>query len=274
MKMDKQKLRRLLVGEFSLRRCLRSLVFVYVTVGVYVFFMSNRMIFPPKPSSYVDSQDIVKIPLGNEGSLSAIHRVNSNAYFTVLFSHGNAEDLGDLRSYLEEYCAHGYSVLAYDYEGYGTSAGSPSEVNTYKDIQAAYAYLVQSRKIPPDRIIAHGRSVGSGPATFLASQHPLGGLILESAFVSAFRVSVPVRLFPFDRFPNLRRIGRVTCPVFVIHGTADKTIPLWHGRKLFDAANEPKMRAWIDAAGHDDLHLREDLYWKKLLVFRDSLAQP
>jgi fermentation-respiration switch protein FrsA (DUF1100 family) len=271
--MDKRKIKHLLVGEFSFRRCLRSLAFVYITVAIYVFVMSNSMIFPPKPSSYTDSQDMERIPREDGGFLSGIHLVNSNAYFTVLFSHGNAEDLGDLRGFLEDYCAHGYSVLAYDYQGYGTSGGHASEANAYKDIQAAYTYLVQSKGIPADRILAHGRSVGSGPATFLASREQLGGLMLESAFVSAFRVVLRIPIFPFDRFPNLRRIGRVTCPVLVIHGKADTTIPWWHGEKLFAAANEPKKFLWIDAAGHDDLSGRGDEYWQGLLSFRNSLVQ-
>lgn len=272
--MNKQQLKRLLVGDFSFRRCLRSLVFIYVTVSIYIFVVSNKMIFPARPSSYADTQDIVKLPRSANGFLSGIYLVNSNAHFTVLYSHGNAEDLGDLRPYLEQYSAHGFSVLAYDYQGYGTSGGRPSEANTYKDVEAAYAYLIQSKGIPAGQILAHGRSVGSGPATFLASRHKLGGLVLESPFVSAFRVVVPIRILPFDRFPNLPRIRSVSCPVFVLHGTGDETIPIWHGRKMFEEANEPKRHLWIEGAGHDDLCWSGDQYWQGLVSFRDSLDQP
>lgn len=120
------------MGDFSLRRCLRSLAFIYITISIYVFFVSNKMIFPARPSSYTDTPDILKIPTGAGGSLSAIYLFHSNAHFTVLYNHGNAEDLGDIRPYLEEYSSHGFSVLAYDYQGYGTSEGRPSEANEPK----------------------------------------------------------------------------------------------------------------------------------------------
>src|SRR5215813_8849549 len=105
--------------------------------------------------------------------------------FTVLFSHGNAEDIGDDESLLERIRAAGFAVFAYDYQGYGTSEGRPSERHAYEDELAAYNFLLQSMHVPGSRIIALGRSVGSGPACDLASRHPVAGLILESAFTSA-----------------------------------------------------------------------------------------
>ncbi len=273
MKMNKQKWKQLLVGEFSVWRLVRLLVIVYLTISVFVFFASDRMLFPVRPSSYVDSPDIVKIPRGDGTFLSAVYLLQTNAACTVLYSHGNAEDIGELLPYFRQYAEQGFSVLAYDYQGYGTSEGKPTEAGTCKDIEAAYRYLVQTRGVPTDRILAHGRSVGSGPATYLASRHPLGGLILESAFVSAFRVVVPTRILPFDRFPNLRRIRHVTCPVLVLHGTADETIPIWHGQALFAAANEPKQYLWIEDAGHDDLSWNREAYWNGICAFRDSLPR-
>lgn len=271
--MNKERLKRLLVGKFSLRRCIRALVLVYLCVAAYVFLVSNRMIFPAQTATYTDSQDIVKIATRDGVLLSAIHLVNTNAPFTVLYSHGNAEDLGDLRPVLEQYRRHGFSILAYDYQGYGTSEGRPTEANTYQDIEAVYRYLTETKHIPADCIVAHGRSVGAGPATYLAMQKPLAGLILESPFVSAFRVVSPVPLLPFDRFPNLRRIRRVTCPVLILHGTADTTIPIWHGKRLFAAANQPKQCQWIEGAGHDDICWSGDRYWGGILSFADTLAR-
>jgi fermentation-respiration switch protein FrsA (DUF1100 family) len=268
--MDKQKLRRLLVGDFSFRRCVRSLVLVYVVVAAYVYGVSNGMIFAARPSSYADSAEMLKIPVRGGGAVTALHLVDTNAHFTVLYSHGNAEDLGELRPYLEDYHARGFSVMAYDYQGYGTSGGRPTEAHTYRDIEAVYAYLVEDLRIPAARILAHGRSVGSGPSTYLASRKPLGGLILESPFTSAFRVVLPFRIFPFDRFPNLRRMGRVRCPVLVIHGAADTTIPIWHGKALYEAASEPKQCRWVDGADHNDLVWAGEAYWGAVTEFRDT----
>src|SRR5690606_30461216 len=97
----------------------------------------------------------------------------------------------------------------------------------------------------PERIILLGRSVGAGPATQLAAREPVGGLVVESAFTSAFRVLTRVRLLPFDRFDNLKHIRHARCPVLVIHGAEDDIIPPSHGRRLFAAAPEPRAHYWI-----------------------------
>ena len=170
--------------------------------------------------------------------------------YTILFSHGNAEDLGDLSGHLEQFRQHGFSAIAYDYSGYGTSSGKPTERAARLNVEAVYDYLVTKRGIAPDRIIIWGRSIGSGPSVHLAANRPAAGLVIECGFVSAFRVLTRVRLLPFDRFDNLRALERVTCPVLIIHGTDDEIIPFWHGQRLFDTAREPKSRLWVERAGH------------------------
>jgi fermentation-respiration switch protein FrsA (DUF1100 family) len=166
----------------------------------------------------------------------------------------NAEDLGDLRPLLERLNVWGFSLFAYDYRGYGTSQGKPGERHVYRDAEAAYDYLTQQLQVPPEQIIVYGRSVGGGAATELASHHPVAGLILESAFTSAFRVIVPLPLLPFDKFPNLAKLKKVRCPILVMHGQADQIIPINHGYRLYAAAPEPKLSLWVEAAGHNDFH--------------------
>ena len=114
-------------------------------------------------------------------------------------------------------------------------------------------FLVETMHIQPNRIIAFGRSVGSGPAADLASRRPVAGLILESAFTSAFRVMTRVSILPFDKFDNLRKIKTVHCPVLIIHGTQDSVINASHGRELFTAANDPKQALWVQEANHNDV---------------------
>jgi hypothetical protein len=232
------------------------------------------MIFPNRPAGYSDNPQILKIKTGNGKNISAIYLSNPDAEFTILYNHGNWEDVGSIRHFLEVYRDEGFSVFAYDYEGYGTSEGSASEKNTYKDADAAYDYLVTQLKVSPGKIIIHGRSVGSGPAMYLASRKKVAGLILESPFITAFRVVTTIPLMPFDKFRNIDRIKTVNCPVLVIHGKADKIIPFWHGEKLFEAANEPKFKLWVDGAGHNDLVMVADnSYWdaiKHFMVFIKS----
>jgi len=208
---DHGKFRRLLVGTASVKRVIRSAILiavgVYVGLFVYARVFGDRIIFQPPRSTYQDTSEIIKLTSGGL-SISAIHLQNPNAANTILFSHGNAEDLGTLRPTLEELRKLGFSVFAYDYRGYGTSSGSSSEETTYQDVDAAYDYLTRVEKIPPGRIIALGRSLGGAIAIDLAARKPLGGLIVESSFVSAYRVLTRFPIYPFDQFKSLSKIDR------------------------------------------------------------------
>jgi hypothetical protein len=223
---------------------------LYAILFLYVWFLSDELIFRPQPPSYRDTDGIIKVPIHDGLRISAKYLPNPNASFTILYSHGNSEDLGDIEQTLATLHNLGFAVFAYDYEGFGTSQGVPSEQHTYRDIDAAYSYLTTALAVPPDRLIAYGFSVGGGPAIDLASRQPLAGLIVESAFVSAFRVVLPIPLLPFDKFPNLDKIAAVTCPILILHGTADSMIPVQHAEQLFRAAHEPKRLVLVEGADH------------------------
>lgn len=210
------------------------------------------MIFLPQPASYQDTDAILKLPVTPTEHIAAIYLPRAQSAYTLLYIHGNAEDLGDIRPVLAQLQSWGFSIFAYDYRGYGISNGSPTESNAYQDADTAYQYLTQTLKIPPHQIIVYGRSVGGGSATELAIRQPVAGLILESTFTSAFRVVVPFPLLPFDRFSNLEKLRKLRCPVLVMHGQADQIIPIQHGHALYEAAPEPKMSLWVAEAGHND----------------------
>src|ERR1051326_5089050 len=187
-----------------LRAVLLLLSALYIALVLFAVFLSESMIFQPHPSSYRDTAEVLKITTSNGNKISAVYLPNPSAKFTLLVSHGNAEDIGDDRYWLEELRRAGFSVFAFDYEGYGTSQGKATEKSVYQDEAAAYDYLAINLKTPPDHIVIFGRSVGSAPATYIAARRPAAGLILQSPFVSAFRVLTRVPLLPFDKFPNYR----------------------------------------------------------------------
>ncbi|HMF92009.1 MAG TPA: alpha/beta hydrolase [Candidatus Angelobacter sp.] len=248
-------------------------IVLYLSLAIYALFFSDSAIFLPHSSSYRDTAGILKIRSANGNMISALYLRNPSAAFTLLVSHGNAEDLGDDREWLEDLRNAGFSVLAYDYQGYGTSQGKPAEKTAYEDEIAAYEYLTHELKTLPEHIIIFGRSVGSGPAVHLAARRPAAALILQSPFVSAFRVLTRIPLLPFDKFPNYKEIGRVHCPVLIVHGAKDSVIPIWHGRKLFDAANQPKQFVVVPDADHNDLNFVAGAsYFQTLQAFQASLA--
>jgi fermentation-respiration switch protein FrsA (DUF1100 family) len=248
-------------------------IVLYLAVAIYAWFLSDQAIFLPQPSSYRDGPEILKLTSANGKVISAVYLPQPSAKFTLLVSHGNAEDLGDIRPWLEDFRRSGFNVFAYDYQGYGTSQGKPTEKTAYQDENAAYDYLTLTLKIPPDRIIVFGRSVGSGPAVHLAARRPAAGLILQSSFLSAFRVVTRVPILPFDKFPNYQEISRVHCPLLIVHGTQDEVISIAQGQKLFALANEPKQFFAVQGAGHNDLNdVGGARYLETLQTFAGSLA--
>jgi fermentation-respiration switch protein FrsA (DUF1100 family) len=244
--------RRFLAPELSVLRVVLSVVFVYAAVTAWVWIVSDRMIFLPPAPSYRDTPDVLRLPTVDGERIAAVYLPNPAATYTLLLSHGNAEDLGWVLPSLPPMRDLGFGVLAYDYRGYGLSEGRPSERHVYADIDAAYEYLTRELRVPPGRVILYGRSLGAGAAVDLAARHAVGGLILESPFLTAFRVMTRIPLFPFDKFRNVDKIGSVRCPVLVMHGEADEIVPLWHGQRLFERAPGPKVFVGIPGAHHND----------------------
>lgn len=266
-----------LVENTSLKRLVFSiivgLVLSYFGLLLYGTMFAERMIFLPPVTDYRDTSSTLKLKSRDGVEISAVYLPNPQAAYTILFSHGNAEDLGTMAAELESMRAAGFSIFSYDYHGYGTSGGKPTEKNAYEDIDAAYNYLTQVLKVPPDRILAHGRSLGGAVAIDLASRRPLGGLIVESSFVSAFRVVTGYRIFPFDKFRNVDKIKQVRCPLLIIHGRQDEVIPFWHGERLFELANDPKTNLWVDGAGHNNLKIVAGAEYIRALKAFTALAR-
>jgi hypothetical protein len=176
----------------------------------------------------------------------------------LLHVHGNAGNVADRVYELELLCALGLDVLLFDYRGYGQSTGRPSEEGTYRDARAARAALTAQPGVRPERIVYLGESLGGAVAVTLALEAPPRGLVLRSTFAGVRALGrlhypfVPAALVP-NAYPTLERIGRVRCPVLLIHGTADEIVPLAQAEALLAAAAEPKRLARIEGAGHNDI---------------------
>ena len=274
----KAKLRRFVVGDWSLVRLWKS--GLWVLAGTYIglmllgLFLANHIIFQPPQASYRDNPTILKLKTSDGNHISARYFKNKGSELTILFSHGNAEDIGGLEGLAKKFIDAGLSILVYDYHGYGTSEGQPTEANAYRDIDAAYDYLTVNEEIDPERIVLHGRSLGGAVSVDLATRRPIGGLILESTFVSGFRVLTSIPLFPFDRLESGKKISRVRCPILVIHGMNDRIIPFWHGRRLFELSNEPRTCFWVPKAGHNNVAwIARGDYFKKIREFATGIEK-
>ncbi|XP_073065083.1 uncharacterized protein [Primulina eburnea] len=215
--------------------------------------------FPPNPPSYRvvndegtgllllspfphrENVEIMRLHTRRGTEIVAVYVRYPMASSTLLYSHGNAADLGQM----------------YDYSGYGQSSGKPSEQNTYGDIDAVFKCLEESYGTKQEDVILYGQSVGSGPTLELAARLPrLRAVVLHSPILSGVRVMYPVkRTYWFDIYKNIDKIPLVNCPVLVIHGTADEVVDFSHGKQLWELCKEKYEPLWIEGGNHCDLEL-------------------
>lgn len=261
-----------ILGEMSVKRVITSLLtvggVVYLILLVWAMIGADVLLFKPQPSSYKESMFFTTIVSEAGDTIAIEYRKKDTAACTILLSHGNAEDIGDISFITGAFQRAGYNCISYDYPGYGITPGEPTEEGCYRTIEAVYDYLTKVEKISPQKIILLGRSMGGGPSCYLAEKRPIGGLILESSFTSAQRVILGRKILPIDYFDNLARIKKVTSPLLVIHGTDDEVVPFAHGKALYEAANKPRFSLYLEGAKHNDIMVTGgEEYWGNIAGF-------
>ncbi|XP_010264752.1 PREDICTED: protein ABHD17B [Nelumbo nucifera] len=227
----------------------------------------GRLIIPEVPRR--DDVDVLKLRTRRGHEIVAAYVKHPKATMTLLYSHGNAADLGQMfELFVELSLRLRINLMGYDYSGYGQSTGKPTESNTYADIEAAYKCLKEQYGVKDEDLILYGQSVGSGPTLDLASRLPnLRAVVLHSPILSGLRVLYPVkRTYWFDIYKNIDKIGMVNCPVLIIHGTADEVVDWSHGRQLWELCKEKYEPLWINGGGHCNLELFTE-YIKHLKKF-------
>ncbi len=180
---------------------------------------------------------------------------------TIIFFHGNGHNISLRTPKIMSFLQEGYGILLAEYRGYGGNPGIPSEEGFYHDARAQINWLADNYGIKGDDLILYGESIGTGVAVQMATEYKAKALILDVPFSSALDVA-QLKLFfiPFaskilkDKYLSHEKIGSIHTPVFVGLGGRDMVIPPRFGKKLFDAANEPKTLKIYEKAGHMDLH--------------------
>ncbi|GAB4814671.1 hypothetical protein N2152v2_001717 [Parachlorella kessleri] len=252
---------------------------------------SKLAFFPPDPPSYkveqhgdgaredglkkVHRAQVVRVPSPrSKGNIVGVFLPAPGAdkvRFTLLHSHGNAVDVGEMLPLYEELAALlRCNIFAYDYTGYGRSDGTPSAAATLGDITAAFDCLLTQYDKQPQDIVLYGQSVGSGPTSFLAArQHQVAGVVLHSPFMSGMRVLNPTWThWPgwLDIFPNYKWVPRIQSPVLVLHGTQDEVIDISHGKKLHSLCKRPAEPLWAAGCNHQNLEGSPE-YLKRVRAF-------
>ncbi|OGV41881.1 MAG: hypothetical protein A2X48_07650 [Lentisphaerae bacterium GWF2_49_21] len=263
--------------------------FLTVACGVYFGILLLMFLFQSK-MIYFPTRGIVCTPadtrLEFEDLMLKTHDgVKINTWYvparnpaagTVIFCHGNGGNMCYSLDVAENFSKMNYNVLLFDYRGYGKSEGSPSEKGTYYDAQTAYDWLMKEKKIPEREIVVMGRSLGGSIAANLAKDNSPRLLILESSFTStpdvaadAYRI-FPVRLLCRYKYNTLDYIGKIKCPVLVIHSPDDEIIPYSHGKKLFSSAKEPKEFLQIRGGHNEGFDDSKEIYIEGLKKFLEE----
>jgi len=197
---------------------------------------------------------------------------------TLLYSHGNAGNIGD-RVFIARLLVEqlGVGLFLYDYRGFGRSDGKPSEAGLVSDALGARAALLREG-VAPDDVVYFGRSLGAAVTVDLALAYPPRAVVLESPFTSVPAVANSVMpgagAILRTRWDSLAKIPSLRAPLLVLHSDDDDAIPYAQGRAVFAAAPEPKTFFTIRGARHYDMSVTWTDYWAAWRTFLAGLPGP
>jgi fermentation-respiration switch protein FrsA (DUF1100 family) len=265
----------------SLGRLLASLLFILVStwlgLSLFVFLLQDRYIYYPDKNLVATPRHIglafedVSLQTTDGIRLHGWFIPSPGARATLLFLHGNAGNISHRQDSLRLFHELGLNVFIFDYRGYGSSSGIPSEQGTYRDADAAWRYLTQTRRIPAATIVVFGRSLGGAVAVWLAGHTTPAALILESTFTSVRDMAaryypyLPVSLLLHTCYPTLDRIAALRLPMLIVHSRDDEIIPYEFGRRLYTAVQGSAELLTLHG-GHNDAFLTDGTH------YRDGLA--
>ncbi len=245
---------RLLLGSLVV------LIVLYAAVVAYMYFNQRALQYSPAGEVVALAQaglpfaEAVSIPSG-DGTINGWFQAPQPGRPLIIYYKGNSGSFSEEHERFEQFVADGYGFLSFDYRGFPMSAGTISQASILQDALAAFDWAAQTGA----PIMIWGRSLGSGPSTYVASQRDARALLLETPFLSAATVGserypyLPVALVMQDQFPVNQWILDVAEPVLVAHGTADQTIGVSNGERLYGLVPN-KDELWIEeGADHGDL---------------------
>jgi len=252
---------------------------VYAGLALYLYFFQAGYIYFPyrelegTPEAVKLAYEDVSFTASDGVKLTGWYVPAEDARGTILFCHGNGGNISHRLDTLTILNALKVNVFIFDYRGYGASEGEPSEEGTYLDAEAAWTYLAEERKAAPDDVVVFGRSLGGGIASHLATTHTPRALVLESTFTSVADMAagiywyMPVHLLCRFGYTVEKNMTQVKCPVLVVHSPQDDMVPYAQGRKVFEAAPDPKEFLEIRGGHNDGFLITGGTYEKGLDAF-------
>ena len=260
----------------------------YGLVLAIVYLMQGRMLYLSNVPGRTLSMTPADVHMDYEDvSIEAADGVKLHGWFIVgasphvlLFFHGNAGNISHRLESIRQFQNLGLSVLIIDYRGYGQSGGRTTEAGIYRDADAAWRYLTETRGVRPENVVIFGRSLGGSVAARLATQQRPLALIVESSFTSV--PDIAQEIYPWLPARWLSRLSHATgeyirevrCPVLVIHSRDDEIIPFHHGQAIFAAAPEPRTLLTLHGSHNNAYVWDERTYIEGLREFLTGLSSP
>jgi len=260
---------------------LTYILIAYLVLLIFLFvFQRSYLYFPDKetiPHHYFDEFNIEEIKHTTDDGLTLAgwyKEPDTNNTNVFLLMHGNAGHVGHRVEKFRKILEAGYGFFFLEYRGYGGNPGKPTEKGLHLDAVSALNFL-REQKIPDQKIILYGESLGTGIAVQLATTIKAKAIILETPYTSMAEVAqqhywyLPAKWLVFDRFELLGIIGNIQSPLLILHGEKDKIIDISFGQKVFEVAPQPKEAIFVPHAGHNNLFdFKVD---EKILLFLETL---
>lgn len=248
-------------AKIIIKKTMTSAIIIYLLLLVFLFLFQRRLQYMPMGKMWeiaaynLEGFEEKRLTTSDKIKIYAWYKPAKKDEKIILYFHGNAGNMGDRAHKFSAFANRGFGVLAISYRGYYGSEGSPSEVGLMRDADAALQFLLE-QDYQVENIILFGESLGSGVVVQMATKFNFAAVILESPYSSIAGVAqkkywyAPVGLLLKDKFESIKFISKISKPVLIFHGTADKIVPYQEGKKLFDAANMPKKLITVEGAGH------------------------
>jgi pimeloyl-ACP methyl ester carboxylesterase len=277
-----------MIGLRSMFWFLGLLVLMAAAIVVAMYVKQDELIFYPQPLDAATTEALERsLPRSERFELVAEESLHLRGWLLrgsgqgpaplLIYFGGNAEEVSWVLPELAR--IPGYAALVVNYRGYGRSDGRPSEKALYHDALAIYDRAVQRPDIDSHRVVVMGRSLGTGVATYLASQRPIAGVVLVSPYDSLISVAqsaypfLPVRLLLKHRFESAARAPSIHVPLLAIAAAQDTLIPPERSRRLAQAWGGPAKFELLEARDHNNIH-GHPLYWGMIVEFLHSIEAP
>ena len=253
----------------------------YLFVVLIMFIFQRSLLYQPSKErldSFLHSNSgLEKINFETSDGLvlnSLFRKPSTNKKDTIVVFHGNAGHIGHRVDKFGSFLDEGYGLLLVEYRGYGENPGKPSEDGLHQDSLAALEFL-NKQKISKQKTILYGESLGCGLAIKLSTEEKYKAIILEAPYTSIAEVAshhywyLPAKWLVLDRFDILSIIKNIKSPLLILHGEKDNVISFDLGKKVFNAAPEPKEALFIHNANHNNLY--EFDVFKKIIYFVENI---